>query len=431
MIAFILALIGFIYYRKKIKYVFFGVGSLTLLFSLGSNLPVINELAFNYLPFFNKFRVPETWLIATVFCFSVLAVYGIEALIDIAKDKQKTINELFLPLGVALGIGVIFALGSSAVLSFEKPGEMQQYSQQLAQQNNVSPDNPQVQQRVQSYVNSQLKPDRKDMAGSDSMRYLILALLASGLIVGFVKQKISKGYFLIGLLVLTAYDMLSVGSRYVNKSEMVADRLEAEQVIRQQQTESDKFIRQNIDSGEGYPYRVFPLLRNPFNDAISSYFYPSVGGYTGAKLAHYQDLIDHLLMDDQTGFNHAVLDMLNVKFITVRQALPFSGYTEVFNQNNERVYRNDDVLPKAFFVDSVATVDTPQQAVELMKPSANFDPAETAIIETDEAVHSSVNTTDQITIVRYKANEITLHLSGRWIFSIERNLLSRRMGSYH
>lgn len=410
-IAFVLALIGLFTYRKKIKYLFFGVGSLALLFSLGRNLLAFNTFAFNYIPYFDKFRVPETWLLVTVFCFAVLAVYGIEALFDIARDKQKSLKELYTPLGIAIGVGVIFAFGSDALLSFEKPGEFQQYTQQVARQNNVSPDNPQVQQRVQNFINTRLKPERKEMASSDSIRYLILTLLASGLIVGFLKQKVSKGYLLIGLVVLTAYDMLNVDSRYVNEDRMVSDQLEAEQMIQQQQTSADKFVMQHIDSGNGYSYRTFPIDRNPFNNAIPSYFYPTIGGYSGAKLAHYQDLIDHLLMDNQTGFNHAVLDMLNTKYLTVRQQLPLGGYTEVFNQDNQRVYRNDDVLPKAFFVDAVVPVESPQQAVDQMKPSAHFDPSTTAIVETDDPISSSPDTTAQLTIEHYKPNEITLSTS--------------------
>ena len=410
-IAFVLALIGLFRYRKKIKYLFFGVGTLTTLFSLGYHFPLLNEFMYNYMPYFNKFRTPEMWLIASVFCFSVLAVYGLEALFDIARDQKKFINELFLPLGIALGLGLLFTLGSNALLSYEKPGEARQFAQQLARQNNVSPDNPQVQQRVQQYINSRLKPDRKEMASSDSTRYLILALLASGLIVGFVKRKVSKGYFLAGLLLLTAYDMLSVDSRYVSEEQMVSKAADTERLIQRQQQPADKFIMNNINDPAGYPYRVFPLSRNPFNNAVPSYFYPTVGGYTGAKLAHYQDLIDHLLMDGSRGFNDAVLDMLNVKYVTARQQLPFSGYTEVFSQDGHRVYRNDDVLPKAFFVDSVVTVQTPQEAVDRMKPAANFNPSTTAIVETGETLTASEDTTAEVSVSRYNAKTIEIESS--------------------
>ena len=136
-IAFLLALIGLFKYRKKLKYMFFGVGSLTMLFSLGYHFPLLNEFMFNYVPYFNKFRTPEMWLIVTVFCFSVLAVYGVEALFDIAKSKKKSVNDLLLPLGIAIGLGAIFTLGSNALLSFEKEGEAQQYAQQLARHGDI------------------------------------------------------------------------------------------------------------------------------------------------------------------------------------------------------------------------------------------------------------------------------------------------------
>lgn len=413
-IAFILALIGLFRYRKKLKYLFFGVGSLALLFSLGYHFPLLNEFMFNYMPYFNKFRTPEMWLLLTVFCYSVLAVYGVEALFDIAKSKTKSLKDLYLPLGIALGFGVLFVLGSNALLSFEKPNEAQQYAQRLAQQNNVSPDNPQVQQRVQQFINAKLKPQRKEMASSDSTRYFVLSLLAAGLIVGFINRKVSKGYFLIGLLLLTTYDMLSVDSRYVKNDRMVSDHLKAENMIQQRQSPADKFIMQHDNSGEGWPYRTYPLMSNPFNNAIPSYFYPTIGGYTGVKLGYYQELIENFLTTEGgsatlTPNSHAILDMLNVKFITLPQQMPYPGYTQVFSQGNQRVYRNDDVLPKAFFVDSVVTVSQPHQAIEQMKTSG-FNPAATAIIETSDPI-STTNDSATVSVTSYNAKTITLETS--------------------
>lgn len=408
-IAFILALFGLICYRKRIKYLFFGVGSLTLLFSLGSNFYLLNSFMFNYIPYFNKFRTPEMWLIVTVFCFSILAVYGIEALFEMAGRKKHEQKNLYLPLGTALAIGLLFTLGSNALLSFEKPGERQQLRQQVASQNNVSPDHPQVEQTVNNFINTRLTPERKEMAKNDSIRFLVLVLLAGGLIVGFIKGKISKGYFLAGLLMLSAYDMLSVDSRYVDEEQMMRDNVTAEQLIHQQQQPADEFVAENINSGEGYPYRAFPLLSNPFNNAVPAYFYPSIGGYSGAKLGYYQDLIDNLLMSDAGGFNDPVLDMLNVKYITINQQLPFEGYTEVFNEGNQYVYRNDDVLPKAFFVDSVTTVSDPSEVVEIMRQSAGFDPGSHAIVETEEPITIEPDTAAGVSVRSYNAKQISLH----------------------
>jgi len=239
--------------------------------------------------------------------------------------------------------------------------------------------------------------------------------LAGGLIVVFVQRKISKGYLLAGLLVLAAYDMMSVDNRYVKEDRMVPDRLEAEQLIQQQQQPADRFIMQNIESGEGWPYRAYPLMSNPFNNAVPAYFYPSIGGYTGVKLGYYQDMVDNFLTNSNgqptiKSDSHAVLDMLNVKYISIGQQLSLSGYTEVFNENGQHVYRNDDVLPKAFFVDSVSTVATPSEAVEGMK-AASFRPAKQAIVETKESITSSTDSTATVALTSYSAKTIELESS--------------------
>lgn len=410
-VAFLLALIGLFTYRKRVKYLFFGVGTLTMLFSLGENFRLLNEFMFNYVPFFNKFRTPEMWLIVTVFCYSVLAVFGIHALFTMAKEKKDSPRRLYLSMGIALGLGLLFAMGSNALLSFEKPGERQQYEQQVARQNNVPVDNPQVQQAVSNYMTNQLMPARKAMAKKDSIRYFVIVLLASVLIYLFYSGRISKGYFLAALILFTAYDMLSVGSRYTSEDRLVPDRISAEQYIERQKRPLDEFIMDNIQSGDGYPYRVFPLLDNPFNNAIPAYFYPSIGGYTGAKLAYYQDMIDRLLMAGPQGINMPILDMLNVKFISSGQQLPFPGLQQVYANQNRFVYENTNVLPKAFFVDSVVTADTPLDVVQLMEPGSGFNPAAVAIVETGRSITAGDDSAASVQVSSYIDNRITLQTS--------------------
>src|SRR5699024_1976534 len=49
-ITFVLALIGVIRYKKNIKYLFLGVGLLTVLFSLGHHFRLFNSLMYHYVP---------------------------------------------------------------------------------------------------------------------------------------------------------------------------------------------------------------------------------------------------------------------------------------------------------------------------------------------------------------------------------------------
>ncbi|MDX1672851.1 MAG: hypothetical protein R3211_10955, partial [Balneolaceae bacterium] len=295
-VAFLLALIGLFAYRKKRAYVFLGTGVLTALFSLGFHFPLLNRFMFNYVPYFNKFRTPEMWLIVTVFCFSVLAVYGVNELIEqVKKDRSNTFKTVWIPIGIAAVIGLLFTFSSHTLLSFENPEQRDRIEQQIARQNNLSPDNPQVQQTASQYINTRLKPQRREMAKEDSTRYLILVLIAGGLVVLFYKQKLSTGLFLIGLIALASYDMVSIGGRYTNEQAMVPGYIDPADYVERQKLPVDDYLVDHIISEDGYPYRVFPLDRNPFNNAVPAYFYPSIGGYTGAKLSYYQDMIDELL----------------------------------------------------------------------------------------------------------------------------------------
>ncbi|MFH5831716.1 YfhO family protein [Halalkalibaculum sp. DA384] len=411
-VAFIFALIGLLRSKHKLKYLFFGVGTLTLLFSLGRHFETFNRVFFNYMPYFNKFRTPEMWLIVTVFCYSVVGVFGLEYLFEQAKQKSQNLKSLFLPLGIALVLGVVFALGSNALLSFEKPGERQQFARQVAQRNNVQPSDPQVQQAVNNFMNSQLKPQRKEIAQNDSIRYFVIALVVSGLIVGFMRRKISAGYFLLALVIVASYDYLSVGNRYINEDSMVSELVDPERAIQQQQRPLDKFLQQNVDSGNGWPYRVFRLGDNPFNNSIQSYFYPTIGGYSGAKLSYYQDLIDQFLLDESGSMRlplpMPILNMLNVKYITFPQQLPFDNLTQVYSGNDGFVYENNTALPKAFFVDSIQTVSTARQAVDAMQPVQQFNPAETAIVEGNPSTDIQPDTAAAVRVTHYDARSIEL-----------------------
>jgi hypothetical protein len=200
--------------------------------------------------------------------------------------------------------------------------------------------------------------------------------------------------------------MLSVGNRYVNEEKLVSNNFDAEQMLAQKKRPIDEFLESNVQTDQPYPYRVFPLLDNPFNNAVPAAFYPSIGGYSGAKLSYYQDMIDAVLTKDGT-INMPVLDMLNVKYVTYNQPLPFPNMQQVYSQNNGVVMENTDVLPKAFFVDSVALASTPQAAVDKLN-SASFNPGEWAIVESDQKPTAQADSTAYVQVTSYQANEIVL-----------------------
>ena len=104
------------------------------------------------------------------------------------------------------------------------------------------------------------------------------------------------------LTLIVAADLVTVDTRYLSWKSFVPAR-----TARILPTEADKLIMQDKDPA----YRVLNTSVSTFNDATTSYFHRSVGGYHGAKLSRYQDIIDRYLSKGDEG----VLDMLNVRYV--------------------------------------------------------------------------------------------------------------------
>lgn len=408
---FIFFLIALFKVKKKIMYVFLGAGILAILFSWGSNFLLLNKFAFDFIPFFDKFRAPETWLVLTIFSFTIVTLFGIEWLLDYIKTKQASIKSLYAPIGAGVLILIsLFVFTNSQ--DFIKGGEIQRIQNQIAQQNQVNPNNPQVQQQALNYVNTRIVPEREERAKADALRMFLFFGIAGGIVFLITSSKISAGVGGLTLIVLFSFDMLQVDSRYIAEENFVASNINPERYIESQRRDLDQFIEDNISSNQEYPYRVFPLLDSPFGNATPSYFYPILGGYTAAKLSTFQDVFmseNNPIFSGPTGINIELLAMLNAKYITYNQPLGIQGLSPVFQSQSGVVNEVIDVLPKAFFTDSTITVKTAKEAYDLLYPG-QIDFKTTAIVE-NFAPTTSSDSTSRSEVTNYTGQEMTIEIS--------------------
>lgn len=404
-------LIALIKAKQKIIFVFFSIGTLGLLFSWGSNFSLLNEFAFNVIPFFSKFRAPETWLVLTVFCYIIVAIYGIEWTIDAADRNTLRLNKLYQPLGITIAIfALLFVFANS--LDFKKNGEIERISAQIAQQNQVSPQNPQVQQRALSFVENNLVPEREKKAKEDVLRLGLFIFLTFGILYALITKKISASTFSLALIFLVSIDLIQVDKRYIPERSFVSSNVNPEKYLESQRRDLDTFIQENISEGVEYEYRVLPLLDNPFSEARPSYFYPSLGGYTAARLSVYSDVVlgdENLLFSGPFGINLELLRLLNTKYVTYQPGLNISGLTPVFNSDQGVVYEVEGVLPKAFFVDSVITATDPETAFNYLRPD-QLDLENTAVVE-GEKVLSGPDSLSTAEVTFYTGPEITIEIN--------------------
>ena len=73
--------------------------------------------------------------------------------------------------------------------------------------------------------------------------------------------------------------------------------------------------------------------------------------------------------------------MLNIKYLSVRQEAGLPGFETFYRGSDGLVMENLNVLPKAWFADSVVTMDS--QAEVLEQVSSDFDPSERAFVASD------------------------------------------------
>lgn len=398
--------------RSRMMFLFFGVGVLAIFFAWGEHFRLLNEFAFSNIPLFNKFRAPETWLVLTVFCFSIVAAYGLEWFIDFVKQAQKReLKSLYLPLGFSAAV-LLFAFVQVNSMQYSRPGEIENIAAQIAHQNQVSVQHPQVMQQAENYVLTRLVPEREEKAKKDVMRGFLWLALGTALIYLMISGKIDLSIGVFALILILAVDLIQVGKRYVPDDIIVAGNMDPEYLIQSQRRDIDTYIQEHISEDSTYPYRVFPLLDNPFNNNIPSYFYPSIGGYTGAKLSIVQDVIDERgpLFTGTSGINTELLSLLNVKYLTYVPGLNLPGFELVFSSPSGVVYENMNVLPKAFFVDSVITTQSPAEAYAYLNPGA-IDFTRTAVVEASAAIIANPDSVASVEVTRYTGPEISLKVT--------------------
>jgi len=407
-IAFILLVMGIVF-RPGIRHKAFWVtGIVSMLFSLGYHFPVLNDFMFNYFPLFNKFRTPEMWLLLSVFCFTIPALDGLSTLLIKSVRNEIDIKKWAIVGVLVIVPGLIFFATPDSLLSFERENERTEVARQLASANQVSVDDPRVRQAVDRIMRTEVIPSRIEMAKADSLRYVILVGLALGLLYLLIANKVAPSFILLGLATLVMIDMVGVGEGYVSEGSYQQSGFDAEELIESRKRPIDAWLQTAVQTNEPWEYRVLPLDANPFNNAIPSYFYQSLGGYSGAKLGMYQDVIDEALFGGPTGINTGVLAMLNTKYVTYNGQVP--GFEVAHQAGGSIALELTNVLPKAYFVDSVTITNDPREAMEFIK-GMDFNPAKQAIVLGDVVPTASADSAASVRVTEYNAHKITLETS--------------------
>ena len=354
---------------------------LTLFMSWGNNMMWFTELLFRVLPGYNKFRALSTALVVVQWCVPLLAAMGIALIIKDEGDTKRRVRALHWATGICCGVLLLMIIGGRSLGDFgmQESGEQltAQFYEMFSKHNGQKYIDAGVHEDMAWRTAAAIAEERAAAMRGDAWRSLLFVVMAAVAVAGFLRRKVVKsGVVLCVILsVIVAADLIDVDTRYLNHDSFV-DAYTAKITP----TEADKAILKDTDPA----YRVLNLTVSPFNDATTSYFHRSVGGYHGAKLSRYQDMIDHHL----SKLNEGVLDMLNVRYV-------------ITSDKADGIITRPTANGAAWMVQSVVRASSPQQEIEL---TGRIDTKSEAVMS-EEYMPENFNFTDgQIVLTEYRPN---------------------------
>ena len=392
-----LFVLGALTVKGKLKWALLIATLLSILLSWGKNFMGFTNFFLDYIPGYDKFRAVSMTLVIAEVTMPLLGFLGLAEIAKSPESFKQNMKKFYIALGITAGICLLFYLAPKVFFSFLSQGEAEQFASMSKGKDGAL------------YANfaTQLEDVRVAIFRKDALRSLLFIILSAVPLFLYGKGKL-KGQ--IAFPILAAFvlvDMFPIDKRYLNN-----DKFVSKQKFDQPYTASaaDQYILNDND----LDFRVADITKDMFNDASTCYFHKSLGGYSGAKLRRYQDVITQYLGGElnqlrsaktsqdmmQTLMQLKVLNMLNTKYI-------------IFNPNSQP-FPNHNALGNAWVVDDIQWVDTPNEEIDAI---ASTDLEHVAIINKEFAQQvGNYQLTDsiipEITLDDYQPNKLTYRFSG-------------------
>jgi len=358
--------------------------AIALLISFGKTFSVFYDLMFYYFPFFDKFRVPSMILVLVQLSVPILTGLGIVKILSLKREPNLKVEKIIR--NTALVFGVLFVI----VLLIASP--IKDWF---------------VQRIIDSgQRGTQLQPLHNYMADmfiNDARLAFLFCGFTFGLAYAYLKSKLSADLLVILIIFMVVIDLFRInlrGETYVEN-----ERIEA-------LFQKPDYLRAIDQLNDRSVYRVLNLKQdgsigslNQNSNFLAYFLHYDIYGYSGIKPRAIQDYYDVL----GSPANPTFWRMLNVKYIVFDKNVNYPGLQLIYSGEKTFLYLNQNVLPRAYFVNRVETKSA-LQILNLVKNN-QFDPLDVAFTEKDLEGIKSPDSTAYVKIAGYKDERVTFDVN--------------------
>lgn len=457
-VVFYLFLLGMFSLRSKFRWVILSVIFLALFLSWGKNMMWLTDLFLDFLPGYDKFRAVTIILVLIELLVPLLAFMFLNRVYlspsvfsNNLKIAGKEIGTKFIVVSGGLAfILIVLYLFPTTLLNFFSDQEMSYFANALTG-NNAS--------QVNGSMDA-LETVRVNIFKADVIRSLAFLVVAFIVLMLYKAKTLSNNLMVVILGLIMIIDLWSVDKRYLNNEKSRGkyvswekkeknkltfqpskadlnilnrelmfnlDRPELRELAEEaviEETEKAKAageLRGKLSKSRendvkfrtlnyNSDFRVLNIGVSTFNDASTSYFFKSIGGYHGAKLKIYQELIEFEIQPE-------IQELLNRLKNGVKPHLAFKDMNAlnmlntqylIYNSEAEPV-ENPNALGEVWFVDEIKWVESADEEIMSIKDT---DPGTTAIVRQDYEGHFNgyelmVSEQNTIAQTEYRPNKLT------------------------
>jgi len=391
-IVILLAVLAFYNNSNKIKYFLLFLSILSLVISFGK-YTFFYGILYDWLPYFNKFRVPSMILILFQFSISILASFGLSNLINNIKLGNKSIFKI-----ACYCSGVILFLASYRYFFYD-------FSLSKIQHPAVN------EYRLEMIVNDLL---------------FVFASIITIIIITYysLKRKIPTKILASACILISFVDLYQVNKKIINPNKKITYNQDIpikNTSYLNNQFKPDEII--DFLKQDKTKFRVFSasLSQNGLhpehnNNRFTAFNIESINGYHPAKLSIFESFNSIDLLNR--------FKILNVKYLILLNKIPehpslklvkSGNYYSDLTYKNAYVYEYLEFEPRIQFLEKINTVTSKEDGYKLLNDPL-FDISKNSFISSDDSENSPelfFNSVSEITIKEYTPNKIIITIDAK------------------